>query len=82
MAEVNWTPDTIFAARDHHVRIHDGSLMPVRLYEDGWTVGIWHSLDVWTACHILNDAQAVVPTVADLAAQGFYSAGKGDGDGA
>jgi hypothetical protein len=77
---MNWTPSTIFAARDRgEVLTRGGHRWRVRLYHpDGWAIAAAPAgsagtapdrlaggpdlagLDVWTACRVLNDAEAQV----------------------
>lgn len=66
----NWNPSNIFDARAAGAVIdRDQKVIGVRLYSDGWAM--WHTtefpnrlnvegLDVWTACKLLNDYQAVI----------------------
>lgn len=54
----NWTKDSIWLARNHAVTLRDGTECRVTLDTGGWSVGSHTNLDIWSACRVLNDAEA------------------------
>lgn len=57
---MNWSPHNIFDARGKTIIAKDGTTCLVELYAGGWAIGNHTKMDVWAACHLLNDLDAMV----------------------
>lgn len=57
---MNWSPHNIFDARGKTIIAKDRTMHLVELYAGGWTIGKHERMDVWAACHLLNDLGARV----------------------
>ena len=54
----NWNPENIFNVRDRDVLDKSGKMHMVRLYTDGWKIGVCEGMDVWQAVRLLNEMEA------------------------
>jgi hypothetical protein len=58
----NWTPGNIFDVRGKIVVDRVGKSHTVELLASGWKIDNTSGMDVWAACHMLNDMQASIPS--------------------